>query len=312
MKIALDAMGGDFAPQVTVEGALQARDFLSAEDAIILVGKKEVIEAELEKQGADKGTFYIVDAPTVIEMGENPTKAVAAKQDSSIMIGLGGLAQGKFDAFCSAGNTGAMMVGSLFTVKMIEGVLRPVIAGFMPKTSGRYGIVIDVGANSDCKPEFLKQFATIGSLYMQYNFGIDNPTVGLLSIGTEESKGNLLTQAAFPLIQENKDINFIGNIEGRDIITDKADVIVCDGFIGNVILKMGESFYPILEKKGFVDDFVELFNYENVGASPILGVNGNVIVGHGASTAKAITGMIKLASEQIKSDIVSKIKNTYK
>lgn len=311
MRIALDAMGGDNAPNVVIEGALLAKELLGSDVEIILVGDKAIIEKALLEHGVAADTFEISHASEVIAMSEHPAKAVAAKQDSSIVNGYKLLLANKADAFCSAGNTGAMLVAAMFTIKAIPGVLRPGIAGFIPKVSGRFGTILDVGANAEVKPEVLAQFAHIGSLYVKYVFGIEKPAVGLLNLGEEEEKGTPLLQQAHQLIKQNPKVNFAGNVEGRDIFTDKADLIVCDGYAGNVILKMAESLYPIFTEKGFKDDFLDLFNWEQVGGSPILGVNGNVIIGHGSSTALAISNMIKMSNQVAESGITEKIKNAY-
>ena len=309
MRIALDAMGGDYAPEAIIKGALLAKKSLASDIEIVLVGKESVILSHLKS--ADKSAFKIINAEEVIEMGEHPTKAFSHKPNSSIVVGFHLLQKKEVDAFCSAGNTGAMLVGSMFTIKPIEGIIRPGIAGFIPKEKGGYGIILDVGANADCKPEMLEQFAVIGALYSKYIFQIENPRVGLMNLGEEEEKGNLLTQAAHQLIKANHKVNFIGNIEGRDVFNDKADVIVCDGFTGNVILKLAESFYDIVSKRKLSDSFLDLFNYAEVGGSPILGVNGNVIIGHGVSSPLAIKNMLNLAVQLVESDISNKIKNTY-
>ncbi len=312
MKIALDAMGGDFAPQAIVEGAVLAKkEVLKDEAELVLIGREEEIKSQLDALGAAHSDFTIVHASEVIDMAEHPTKAISQKQDSSIHHGYALLKQQKVDAFCSAGNTGAMLVGAMFTIKAIQGIIRPGIAGFYPKTHGRYGIVLDVGANADCKPDVLGQFADLGSIYYKNIFNVDKPKVGLLNLGEEETKGTLLTLAAYQLLKLNKHINFIGNVEGRDILTDKADVIICDGFTGNVVLKLGESFWDTMSERNLVDDFVKMFNYESVGGSPILGVNGNVIIGHGVSSPQAIKNLMNLAVQTVKSDVCEKIKSFY-
>lgn len=312
MKIALDAMGGDFAPQSIIEGAVIAkREILSPETEIILIGKENIIKEELAKHNASATDFTIVNADDVIEMGEHPTKAFTQKPNSSIAVGFGMLKAQQSDVFCSCGNTGAMLVGSLFTIKAIEGVPRPGIAGWFPKLKG-YGIVMDVGANADCKPEALVNFAILGSLYVKHVMGIENPKVGLLNMGEEEGKGDLLSQAAFPLLKANDKINFVGNLEGRDFFNSKADVIVCDGFTGNVVLKMGEEFYEILKERNIKDEFIDRFDYSRVGGSPILGVNGNVIIGHGVSNPTAIKNMLKLAEQTALSKVADHIKQAFK
>jgi glycerol-3-phosphate acyltransferase PlsX len=311
MRIAVDAMGGDHAPIVVIEGALEAKKQIASQGGvIILVGKQDVISSSLASLGAPVDSFHIVNASEVIEMGDHATEAVQAKQDSSIVKGVGMVAMGKADVFASAGNTGAAMVASVFILKRIEGVLRPGIAGFLPKAKGGYGITLDVGANAECKPEVLAQFAELGSIVSQHLYKIDSPRVGLMSLGTEDGKGTTTTLAAFPLIKSNPKVNFVGNIEGRNVFDDTVDVIICDGFTGNVMLKMGESIYPYLKERKFVDDFVELFNWENVGGSPIVGINGNVVIGHGASNAKAIKNMIYLSAQMVKADLTNKIKNS--
>ena len=225
-------------------------------------------------------------------------------------MGYGLLKSNRADAFCSAGNTGAMHVGAMFSIKTITGIIRPGIAGFAPKESGGLGVIMDVGANADCKPDVLLQFGEIASIYAEHVLKISNPKVGLMSLGTEEKKGTLLTQAAYQLFKINKKINFIGNIEGYDIFNDKADVIVCDGFTGNVILKLAESIYSLLQKRSFSDPFFDQFNYEAVGGSPILGVNGNVIIGHGVSSAPAIKNMLLQACQMVKTKVHEKIKES--
>ncbi len=311
MRIALDAMGGDFAPTSVIEGAVKALETLDGIQ-IILVGRTDVIEAELARHGiTDNSPFQIVHADDVIEMGEHPTKALAHKPHNSISVGYGLMKAGQADAFCSAGNTGAMLVGAIFTIKPIEGILRPAIAGFVPKTNGGVGVMVDVGANADVKPEQLVQFAEIGSLYAQYVLEIDNPKVGLMNLGEEEQKGTLLTQAAYQGLKINNKINFVGNLEGRDIFNDKADVIVCDGFTGNVVTKMAESVYDIMMERGTEpDSFFSRLNYESVGGSPIIGVNGSVVIGHGVSTPAAICKMVDQAKHIAQSKLHEKIRSS--
>jgi len=311
MKVALDVMGGDFAPRATIEGAIMALDAVDKGTQIILIGIEEEIHSQLSALGANASAFHIIHAPEVVGMGEHPTKAISQKPKSSINTGFHLLKNKEIDALCGAGNTGAMLVGSLFSIKAIEGVLRPGIAGFIPKESGRFGIVLDVGANAECKAEVLAQFAVIGSLYAQYYQGIEKPKVGLMNLGEEEEKGTTVLQAAHGLIKAQSSINFVGNIEGRDVFNDKADVIICDGYTGNVILKMAETFYNLTNERGFKHPFFSMFNYEEVGGSPILGVNGNVIIGHGSSSPKAIKNMILQGQGLVKSDITEKIKKAY-
>jgi glycerol-3-phosphate acyltransferase PlsX len=310
MKIALDVMGGDFAPNSTIEGTALALEELSPEDGIILVGPEDLINDKLREYNLNEARIEIVHAPEVIDMGEHPTKGLSQKPQASIPVGYGLLKAGKAQAFCSAGNTGAMHVGAMFSIKAIRGVIRPGIAGFAPKESGGLGVIMDVGANADCKPDVLIQFGEIASVYAQHVLNIANPRVGLMNLGEEEKKGTLLTQAAYQLFKINKKINFIGNIEGYDIFNDRADVIVCDGFTGNVILKLAESIYSLLKKRDYSDPFFDQFNYEAIGGSPILGVDGNVIIGHGISSATAIKNMLIQAMQMAKSKVHQKIKES--
>ncbi|MFC5410780.1 phosphate acyltransferase PlsX [Larkinella bovis] len=307
MRIAVDAMGGDFAPEAIVEGVVMATTELPSDVTIVLVGKQPVIESLLQKYNYAGSGVEIVHAEDVIEMGEHPTKALSQKPNSSIGVGFKLLRDKLVDAFCSAGNTGAMHVGALFSIKAIEGVMRPAIAGFVPQLSGKFAVIVDIGANADCKPEMLLQFGEIGSIYAQYTFGIDKPRVALMNIGEEEQKGSLVAQAAYQLLKNSRKINFVGNMEGGDFFRDKADVIVTDGFTGNILFKMGESIYEITKELGLQHDFTDKTNYESVGGSPIVGVNGNVIIAHGISSSLAIKNMLSLAKRQVDSGAYTKI-----
>lgn len=302
-------MGGDFAPKEAVLGAIEACTILNEDTEVILVGDQNAIQGMIPENLA--GKIQVFHAPEVIEMGDHPVKALTAKPQSSINIGFGLLKAGKVDTFCSAGNTGAMMVGAMFSIKAVEGVIRPAIAGLVPKESGDFGVILDVGANAECKPDVLMQFAQLGDIYAKEVLKIENPKVGLMNLGEEEEKGSLHTQAAHQLLKVSP-INFVGNIEGRDVFNDKADVIVCDGFVGNVILKMAENFYDLLSKRNKLDDYFENFNYEEVGGSPILGVNGNVIIGHGVSKAKAFKNILKMAERMAESGINKKVQEYFK
>ena len=311
MKIALDAMGGDYAPASTVKGAILAAAKLEIEDEILLLGQEDIIQSLLQEYGYTGSNIKVIHATQVIEMGEHPTKALTQKPDSSIAVGYGLLKAGKADAFCSAGNTGAMLVGAMFSVKAIEGILRPSIAGLVPKLKGGYGLILDVGANADCKPEVLEQFGELGSIYAEYVLEIANPKVGLMNLGEEEGKGTVVTQAAHQRLKANTSLNFIGNIEGRDMFNDKADVIVCDGYTGNIILKLAESVYDILNEKKMHDPFFDKFNYEAEGGSPILGINGNAIIGHGVSSPLAICNMVLQAQKMACSRISERFRDYF-
>ncbi|HNR15625.1 MAG TPA: phosphate acyltransferase PlsX [Chitinophagaceae bacterium] len=308
MTIGIDMMGGDFAPLEAVKGINLYLSNHNIPPALLLIGDKIQIEQLLTTHKVPTENIKIVHAEQVIDMHEHPTRALKEKQKSSIAIGFHLLASGKMDAFISAGNTGAMLVGALFSIKAIEGVIRPTISTIIPKMNGGTGLLLDVGLNADCKPEQLNQFAIMGAVYAQLILGIDNPKVGLMNVGEEEGKGNLLAQATYPLLKENKHINFIGNIEGRDVLTDKADVMVCEGFTGNIILKLAESLYEIAQHQALNNQYFDRFNFENYGGTPVLGVAKPVIIGHGISGAKAFMNMIYLAQQMIEKDVMKKMK----
>jgi len=289
MRIGIDIMGGDFAPEATVLGAILAHKEMSSEERIVLIGDQEQIHAILKREKFDPENFDIVHASQVIDMNDHPAKAFTKKPDSTIAVGFSLLSKGEIDGFASAGNTGAMMVGAMYTVRVIPGVIRPVITAAIPKPDGSFSILLDVGLNPDTKPDVLYQYAILGSIYAENVYNIKNPKVGLVNIGSEEEKGNLVTRSAFELMKESTDFNFIGNVEGNEFfVEDKADVIVCDGFVGNVILKQAEAFYTLIKKRKIYDEFFERFNFENYGGTPVLGVNKNVVIGHGISNDKAI------------------------
>ena len=311
MKIGLDIMGGDYAPEVTVLGAILAYSHLRKDARLVLIGDAKAIETICEREQFDAACFDIVDAPDIIHMSDHPAKAFAQKNRSSIYVGYELLSAGKIDAFASAGSTGAMMVGAMYTVKSIPGILRPGIAAPSPRADGGLNVLIDVGLNPDCKPDMLYQYGLLGSLYAEFVNNIPNPRVALLNIGAEAEKGDNLTKAAYPLMAASKDFNFIGNVEGHEIFQNKADVIVCDGFVGNVILKAAEGFAHIVKQRRINDDFFEAFNADTYGGTPVLGVNANVIVGHGASNSTTIKTMILQAQNVIEADLPSKIKKYF-
>lgn len=307
MKIGIDIMGGDFAPDEIVLGAIQALPELPADTRLVLFGDQKAIQSHFAKQGADVNAVSIVHTSEVIGMDEHPARAISAKPDSSISRGFEALKKGEIDAFASAGNSGAMMVGAMFSVKTVPGILRPAICSVIPKEDGSWGVFLDAGANADCKPEHLQQFAILGSLFLEHVYGVPQPKVGLMNIGEEEEKGNMLCQATYPLLKNTRDIRFIGNIEGRDLFNDKADVIVCDGFTGNVILKLAESFYSLIRKRKIKDEYFDRFNFENYGGTPVLGVNAPVIIAHGISNAKAIKNMIHITRKVTAAGLTDKI-----
>ncbi len=307
MKLGIDIMGGDFAPEETVKGAIQARKELPASVELVLIGDEDAMMPIFERENFPVDGFTIVHAPEVIGMAEHPTKAIQQKQKSSIAIGFHLLKEGKIDSFASAGNTGAMLVGAMFSVKAIPGILRPAIASLLPKFNGGWGVLLDVGVNADCKPEVLQQFATLGAIYAESILKLNKPKVGLMSIGEEEEKGNILVKETHQLLKGMTELNFIGNVEGRDLFNDVADVVVCDGFTGNVILKEAESFYAMIRKRGIRDAYFDRFDYEDYGGTPVLGINGNVIIAHGISKAKAIKNMILLSRDIVEAQLSMKI-----
>lgn len=311
IRIGIDIMGGDFAPQATTEGAILACQELANTVDLVLIGDENAIRKILHSKSIDPNKFSIVHAPDVIGMGDHPTKAFVKKPNSSIAVGFHLLKEGKIDGFASAGNTGAMFVGGYMSVKPIAGVMRPCISSVLPKEDGGVNIVLDVGANADCKPDVLYQFGILGSLFAEHVCGIKAPKVGLLNIGEEETKGNMLTIATHEMMRDSTDFNFTGNIESRDIFGDDADVIVCDGFTGNVVLKEAEAFYTLIKKRKIEDEYFNRFNYENYGGTPILGLNKSVIIGHGISNDIAIKNMIILTADVVEADLPTKIKNTF-
>lgn len=304
-------MGGDFAPQATVEGALLALNELPEDVSLVLVGLENEIDAILADKSFDKKKLEVKHASEVVGMHEHPAKSFSQKPDSSLAVGFNLLKAKEVNAFCSAGNTGAVMVHSLFVLKTYGNIQRPPIAGFFPLRNGGYSLMLDIGANVDCKPEVLVRFAELGSVYAGLSFGIENPKVALVNIGEEESKGPASLQAAHQLLKEHAKVNFVGNIEGRDLFDGKADVLVTEGFTGNVIYKMGESLYEYAHSQGVDDQLINRMNYEVVGGSPIIGVKGNVIVAHGISTPLAIKNMILLAKRQVESGVNAKLAEVF-
>jgi glycerol-3-phosphate acyltransferase PlsX len=311
MKIGLDISGGDFAPDVNLDGALLALNELPKDSRLVLIGDESVIRDGLKNRGISHDFFDIIHAPDVITFHDHPTRAIPKKPNSSIAIGFDLLAKGELSVFASTGNTGAMLVGSMYKLNTIPGIIRPCITSTLPAINGAKTILLDVGSNADCKVDVLYQFAVLGSIYAKSVHGIENPRIALLNIGEEDSKGNLLTIAAHKMLSESDEINFTGNLEGRDIFTGKADVIVCDGFTGNIVLKEAEGIYTLMKQRGIKDEYFDRFNYENYGGTPILGVKGNVIIGHGISNNIAVKNMILLANEVAVSGLATKVNEAF-
>ncbi|MDR2894613.1 MAG: phosphate acyltransferase [Alistipes sp.] len=310
IRIGVDAMGGDFAPDAVVSGAIEAAGRLGDDVRIVLFGNEADIRAIMVGQGAADDLFDIVPTSEVITMHDHPAQAFTKKPDSSLTVGFGWLKAGRIDGFASAGNTGAMLVGSMYTVRAIEGIIRPTIAARIPVVGGRTALVLDVGLNVDCKPDVLDQYGMLGSIYAEKVLGIENPRVALLNIGEEKEKGNLATKAAYEIMDGSTKYNFVGNIEGKHLFTGEvADVIVCDGFVGNIVLKQAESMYDIIRRLGVPsNEFFDGMNYENIGGTPVLGVNSVVTVGHGRSTPRAICNMILQTERTVRSGFVQQIK----
>ncbi len=325
MKIAVDVMGGDGGLEERLTGTLRASKMIDAE--FVLLGDKEHIEQELLLRNVDLSNLEILHAPEMIEGGDSPVKAIRTKKNSSMVMGLEGIRKNGYDAFISAGNTGALLAGSLLKIGRIKGIDRPAICSVYPTTNGM-AILIDAGANADCKPRNLLEFALMGKIYAKDVIGIDNPRVGLLNIGHEEGKGNFLVKEAYDLLKQ-KEQNFIGNVEARDISHGVADVIVCDGFTGNVVLKLTEGvakFFSNELKNVFMSSFKtklgalaiknELLNlkdkmdYEEYGGAPLLGVKGFVVKAHGSSDARAFMNAILYAHKALSTNIVEKIENS--
>lgn len=302
-------MGGDYAPDAVVEGAVDALSQLPAGDRIVLIGDNTAIRDKLSSVNVEHDLFDIMPTTQVIAMSDHPAKAFSQKKDSSIAVGFGMLKSGLIDGFASAGNTGAMMVGASYTVNVIPGVFRPALVALIPGVDGRSSVLLDVGINPDCKPDVLLQYGILGTVYAKYVLGIENPQVGLLNIGSEETKGSAAVRTAYELLRENPQVNFRGNVEGHDLFTDEmTDVIVCDGFVGNVVLKMAEKFFVISKARGISDAFFDRLNFEVVGGTPVVGINENVVVGHGISNRKAIMNMILRTRDVVHADLARKIK----
>ncbi len=328
-RIAVDAMGGDFAPRNEILGAALALKE-SPGFEIILVGKKDKILEVAKEENIQLDEKMIVDANDVIGMDETPTTAIRNKPNSSLVVGAKLVKEKKAEAFVSGGNTGAMMAASTLIIGRIPGVSRPTIGASFPTTEGKFCIVFDAGASVDSKPQHLFEYAILGSIFSKEIYGISNPSVGLMNVGEEESKGNELTFASYKLLKDSK-LNFYGNIEGRDILNGKVDVVVCDGFLGNVILKFGESVLTFLKTrirkyadKGLINKLKALvvksvlkvslsdMDYQTHGGVPLLGVNGISIIGHGSSSPLALKNMILRAKEMYDKNLIKKFEEAIK
>lgn len=327
-RIIVDAMGGDYAPQNAVIGALEAYQ-INKDFDLYLIGKKDQILSVIKSNQLSFDENFIIHTDEVIEMGDSPTSALKSKPNSSIVKGAQLVKEGKAEAFVSAGNTGAMMSASTLIMGRIAGVGRPTIGAELPNVNG-ICYLYDVGAGKDAKASHLFEYAIMGTIYAKEMGGIKNPSVGVLSMGEEEGKGSEVANEAYSLLKNSK-LNFIGNVEGRDILTKNVDVVVCDGYVGNIILKFGESVPKLLKhlltktanasffdklkvglSKGTLKKSLKSLDYQEHGGVPLLGVNGISIIGHGSSTPKAIRNMVLKAFEMHKKDLVKKIENSIK
>lgn len=309
MKIGLDVMGGDFAPDAIIEGAFDSLQHLPADDNLVLIGDKDAIYRKLNEMDVEPSLFEVVNTTQVIEMGDHPAKAFSQKKDSSIAVGYGMLKSNTLDGFCSAGNTGAMLVGASYTVNVIPGVLRPALGVVLPRVDNNRSILLDVGLNPDCKPDVLLQYGILGNIFAKYVLDDKNPTIGLLNIGEEETKGTSAVKMAYELMKDHPALNFVGNVEGNSLFRETMpDVVVCDGFVGNVILKLGESFHQIYQQRKLKDAFFDQLDFENIGGTPIIGINANVVIGHGISKRKAVMNMIITTREVVHANLAQKIK----
>lgn len=306
MKIAVDAMGGDHAPQEIVAGAIRWAE--SSTTQLVLVGQEEPISRELNKYTYDHDRISIVNATQIMEMNE-PVTALRKKQDSSIVVATRLVKTGKADAIVSCGSTGAQMAAATLILGRLEHIERPPIVSVVPGIAGKISLLLDVGANVDCRPQQMVQFALLGRVYASILTGLDNPRVALLNNGEEEGKGNTLSLETYQLLQKRADLNFIGNVEGRDLFFDKSDVVVCDGFVGNLLLKSMEGIARLIgaacqEELGRLPSVFRQFDYSHVGGAPLLGVNGISIVCHGSSKREAVFNGIRLAEQCVHKDMV--------
>jgi len=309
MQIGIDMMGGDFAPGSTISGAILARESLPGNVTVVLIGDQDVMNRYAEEHQLDLSGISIIHAKDNVGMEDHPLKAFKEKPNAGMFLGQKMLMDGSLDGFCSAGNTGAMMVGAMQIITSIPGIIRPAIAAPVPNLDGAPVIMLDVGLNPDARPDVLYQYGSIGTIYSKLVHGIENPKVALLNVGREESKGNLVTRSAHQLMNESSAYDFIGNIEANEFfVSSRADVIVTDGFIGNMMLKQAEAFYKLISIKEVCNGYFEMFNFENFGGTPVLGINAPLIIGHGISNETAIKNMLLHTYEVVGADLVNRIK----
>lgn len=302
-------MGGDHAPEKTITGVATALNELNQSSELVLFGNREIIEKTCEDQHVDASQFTIIHTPEQIDMNDHPAKAFQEKPESSIVQGFRMLKSGEIDGFASAGNTGAMLVGSMTVIQTIPGLERPAISSPLPRLDGNDGLLLDVGIYPDAKPEHLYQYGLLGAIYAREVSHKAKPSIGLLNIGAEPGKGSLLAKSAHQLMQKATQYEFAGNIEGSDLFRPGTpDVIVCDGFTGNIVLKQAESTYRLMQKRQIDDAFFNRFNFDQYGGTPVLGINKPVIIGHGVSKEIAIKNMVLHTRDVILANIGQKIK----
>ena len=311
MRIGVDILGGDYAPEATIQGSILAYHELKDKATLVLFGDQAKIEEVCAKHNFDPSVFEIVHTTENIGMDEYPAKAFKEKPNASIVLGFKYLQAGKINGFGSAGNTGAMLVGAMHIVKSVPGIIRPCIAAPIPKDSDKPTLVLDAGINPDCKPDVLYQYGILGSLYAQWVYNIENPRVALFNIGAEEEKGNLQTKAAYQAMKGTKDFNFVGNVEGTELFSNDVDVIVCDGFVGNTILKEAEAFYKLIRQRNIKDSFFDKWDFTRYGGTPVLGINAPAIIAHGVSNDVAIKNMIRHTTDVVESNLSAKIKQAF-
>lgn len=309
MRIGIDMMGGDYAPGSVIRGAILARESLPVDVEIVLVGNKEIFARYSEEHQLDVSGLSHIHTVDDVGMEDHPLKVFKEKPKAGLFLGQRLLNDGSLDGFCSAGNTGAMMVGAMQIITSIPGIIRPAIAASIPNVEGTQSVILDVGLNPDARPDVLYQYGSIGTIYSKLVNSIKEPNVALLNVGREESKGNLIVRSAYQLMKESSNYNFIGNFEANEMfVSDRADVLVTDGFVGNMMLKQGEAFYKIIAIKGLGNGYFEMFNFENFGGLPVLGINAPLIIGHGISNEIAIKNMLLHTVEVVGAGLVNKIK----
>ena len=309
MRIGIDMMGGDYAPSSTIRGSILARKALPDDVEIILIGDQEVYSRYSEENHLDVSGLSIVHTSDFVGMEDHPLKVFKEKPKASLFLGNQMLVDGTIDGFCSAGNTGAMLVGAMQIVTSIPGIIRPAIAAPIPNIEGDRSLMLDVGLNPDARPDVLYQYGSIGTIYSKLVHGIEEPNVALLNVGREESKGNMVSRSTYQLMKDSSVYNFIGNFEANEMfVSNRAHVIVTDGFVGNMLLKEAEAFYKVVSMKGIGNGYFEMLNFENFGGTPILGVCAPLIIGHGISNEKAIKSMLLHTAEVVGADLVNRIK----